>query len=544
VLKRVALITLFVALASAGRAQTLPETGSFAIVDAKVEIGDGRTLDKATIIIRDGQIQAVGKDLKIPADAEVVKGTGLVAYPGFIDAACTRGLKLPDPAPDQDLPPDTTSLAPASMREANRKWIRPELLARDFLALTDADLAPMRRNGFCAALLVPTGGLITGVSTVVDLSGMPRRDVVLNGAVGMCMGFSPADAAAAGPRQPGAGGGGGYPGSLMGIIAHLRQTLIDADGHRKQVAQYARSSVARPPFDDALDALDPALTGAMPVLFSADSKNEIVRALRLADEFHLKLVVSGGGEAWKMAPELAKRGIPVLASVAYGDEPGVARPAFGGAGGAARPGGGRFGRPGGGRRGQGAQPGGQPPATADTPPVLQDIADVSQTPPAAAPGEAATGAAAQREADDTPAEVTAEQHKKWEERIACAARLESAGVPFAFTTAGLRSPTEFWRALRQTIAAGLPKQAALRALTINPARILGVERQIGTIEAGKLANIVLMSGDFSDAASQVKLLFIDKNKFDPSIETATPAAPAAAAPADDDLAQGGEEDRP
>ena len=83
-----------------------------------------------------------------------------------------------------------------------------------------------------------------------------------------------------------------------------------------------------------------------------------------------------------------------------------------------------------------------------------------------------------------------------------------------------------WKNLRRAIQAGLPRQAALQALTINAARIYGVDKQMGTIEPGKIADLVVMTGDFADSKSKVKYLFIDKSKFDPENEPAArPALP-------------------
>src|SRR4029079_12564271 len=120
------------------------------------------------------------------------------------------------------------------------------------------------------------------------------------------------------------------------------------------------------------------------------------------------------------------------------------------------------------------------------------------------------------------------------ERIANAARLREAGVLFAFTTYGERSPGAFWTDLRRAVEAGLPKEAALRALTIDAARIMGVERQMGTVEAGKIANLVVMTGDFADARTKARYLFIDRSKFEIEPErertpTRTTASPAPAA---------------
>jgi len=523
----VAASALVALLLGSAYAQTSGETGNYAIVDVRVEIGDGRSIDKATILVKDGLIQAVGPDVKAPPDAAVIKGAGLVAYPGFIDAGCPRGLKLPEWQPDQDKAPDTTSLAPATMRDANRKWVRPELRARDCLALTDTELDPMRRNGFCAALFAPSEGLMSGMSTVALLSGAPKRDCVVKSVFGEHFSFSPG--VGAGPRGPG-GGGNTYPGSLMGIIAHLRQTLVDGQRQREWKVKADRGDASHAPADDTLESLIAVLDGNMPVIFAADSRNEIHRALALADEFRLKLILSGGGDAWKETKTLSARGIPVLASLNFGDEPGVVRQ--GSFGGGQLPGGG-------GRRRPGGRPGGAPgapPGTvtgAPTDPPAQDSA--TQPPAGQQPGgQPGANRAAPPEPDDTPKAVIAEQHVKWEERASCPAKLEQANIPFAFTSAGLRNPTDFWGNLRHAIKNGLSKQAALKALTVDAAHIMGVDRELGTLEVGKMASIVLMSAEFTDPTSKVKYLIIDRSKFEPDADQRPAPALAAPAPADDD----------
>ncbi len=143
--------------------------------------------------------------------------------------------------------------------------------------------------------------------------------------------------------------------------------------------------------------------------------------------------------------------------------------------------------------------------------------------------------------DDTPKAVKQELHRKWEEKVANAANLAKAGVPFVFTTKGVRNLPEFFTNLRSAIKAGLPRTVALRALTIDAAKLFGVDRQIGTVEAGKTADLVVMSGDFADASARIKYVFIDRDKFEPETDTGPlPAAPTRFFPAEDD-GDGGEE---
>ncbi len=513
-----------------------PPSDTYALVGIRVEVGDGRVLEKTNVVLRHGIIEAIGPDVKIPADAEVIKGEGLTVYPGFMDAQMTSGVTPPAAQPDQDTAPDTTAYAPASMRLANRKGIRPELRAADYLTLTDAALGPIRQAGFTSAVIAPTGGSISGVSALVNLSGAPRRDSVVLSVVTMGFGFGGQrtfNPNADGQRQTGTG----YPGSLLGYTALLRQTLLDAQYYHTVDSAFAKGGSLRPPADDALVALQPVLSGAMPIVFDADTENQIVRAMHIADEFGLKLMVVGGSDAWKQAPTLAKKQIPVLIGLNFGDEPGVARTPTGagglpGGGGGVRSGG-RLG--GGGRRNgvAGAPaadpnvPGGNPtvPPTVPggNPAVPPAVPGGNPAVPPAVPGVPPTGkppesavatAPPPAEDDDTPKAVVAEQHRKWEEKVANAAKLQTAGVPFAFTLKGTRTPTEFMDNLRKAIKAGLSRDNALKALTLNPAKLYHVERQLGTVEAGKIADLVIMNGDFADAKTKVRYLFIDKSKFD------------------------------
>src|SRR2546425_8350539 len=141
-------VILSVMAGAAAFGQLRPFGDAFAIVGAKIEIGDGRVIEKGTLLIRDGLIEAVGATITVPPDAEVIKGDGLIVFPGFIDGYTNKGLKLPDAQPNQDVAPDTLAEAPPFMREANRKAVRPELRACDYLALVDADLTAARKAGF------------------------------------------------------------------------------------------------------------------------------------------------------------------------------------------------------------------------------------------------------------------------------------------------------------------------------------------------------------------------------------------------------------
>jgi hypothetical protein len=330
------------------------------------------------------------------------------------------------------------------MREANRKGIRPELRASDYLSLTDGQLSGLRSNGFTTQLIFPTGGMMNGQGVLLNLSGRPRREVVLSRALGTGFAFN-------------SGGFGGYPSSQMGVIAHLRQTLLDAQYLSLQSRAFEQSGGVRPPADDVLEALQVPLSGKQSVFFEAETEAQIVRALKLTEEFRLPLVLCGGSEAFLQIERLQKSPKPILLSLNFGKEPSA------------------------------------------------------------------------EESKDIPKAALAEQKRKWEERVANAITLYKAKIPFAFTTKGLKSPNEFWENLRRVMKAGLPREVALNALTGEPARILGVERLLGTIAVGKTVALTVMNGDFADPKTKVVSLFIDKERFEPgkdaSTTTTTPTRP-------------------
>jgi imidazolonepropionase-like amidohydrolase len=104
------------------------------------------------------------------------------------------------------------------------------------------------------------------------------------------------------------------------------------------------------------------------------------------------------------------------------------------------------------------------------------------------------------------------------------ARLHEAGVTWAFYSAGLASPREVIRKVNTAIENGLPREAALRAMTLGPAEIFGVADRMGSIAPGKIANLVVTDGDLLDEDTKVKMVFVDGQKFE-ELEAERPSEP-------------------
>ena len=94
------------------------------------------------------------------------------------------------------------------------------------------------------------------------------------------------------------------------------------------------------------------------------------------------------------------------------------------------------------------------------------------------------------------------------------AALAKAGVPFAFYDGGIIAPKDIIKAVKKSIDAGLAPDAALRALTLSPAEIFGVSDRLGSIESGKIANLLVTDGDLFDEKTKIKMVFVDGKRFE------------------------------
>lgn len=428
----------------AGAQSSVPSVNRLhAIVGAKIEIGDGRTIERGNVVLRAGLIVAVGADAAVPPGAEVFDGKGLTVYPGFIDGYTTKGLKLPDPNPKQDDDPPRGDYGSAAMRTANRKGVRPEIQARQYLALNDEFVNPYRSAGFTTVMIAPGGGFLNGLGTLVNLSGRPVRESVV----------APLTTEAIALSATGVSGN-DYPWSLLGQVAQVRQALLDAQWHRWLLNAFAVGGSQRPPSDPTLEALMPLLDQVYAATFEADTAPQIDRSFALAQEFGLKPILVGGLQAYRRIGRIQAMRAPVVLSLNFGKAP-------------------------------------KAPDKAEEKKTPDDPGDQDEI-----------------QIEEGP-ERLAERTRLYEQTVRNADALRQAGISFAFTTQGSKDAKEMMASLRSAVKLGLPRDVALKALTANAASIYHVERYLGSIEPGKVANLTLMTGDFLDEKTKVKLQYID-----------------------------------
>jgi imidazolonepropionase-like amidohydrolase len=409
--------------------------GVYALIGGTVHPVGAAVIEGGTVIVRGGLIEAVGRNIPIPPDAVEVDVTGMHVYPGLFDAQTASGLPEParratfgdDPAPGPRATPAPEPTATFRAAETAR--------------LTSDMLDSRRKTGVTTILVASNAGIFNGQSAILNLYGDEIPAMVLKSPAAQQISFNPRSSWT-------------YPDSLMGVIAHIRQTMLDAAHYDVANRTYSRDPAGkrRPIPDVNLEALAPVLRGELPVVFIADSETMIRRAHAIAEESKLRWILSGGRNTYRMADEIRSWGIPVLLSVNFPKPPN----------------------------------------------------DASQR-------------------TEEPLRVIRERVLS----VTSAAELARRNVPFALVS-GKAAPADFISGIRKAIDAGLSESAALRAVTLTPAEILGVDRQIGSIARGKIANLVVTDGPIFDRDSKIRHLYIDGREIRLPAEAAKPEATSAA----------------
>ncbi len=393
-------------------------SGYHALVGARVVTGPGQVLEGGTVVVRDGIITAVGRNLSAPAGARVWDLKGLTIYPGFIDAHADLGM---------DAVPQGGDVGPTHWNPQVRAWFSTTSNFKDDTTRRVA----LRSLGFGTALAVPHQGIFRGQASVVNLGDVGARERVLRPDLAQAIGF-----------QRSFQLGGGYPNSAMGVIALMKQTFMDAEWYIRARDAYEKSGRAflPPETSEALQALAPVLRGQQPVVFNTESEEDYLRAHKLAGDFKLVPWFRGNGQEYRLLDQLRGRTNPLIVPLNFPDAPDVSNP----------------------------------------------------------------------EAALSP---TLAQLRHWYLAPTNPSQLATANIPFALTTDGLSSISQFLPNLRIAVTRGLAPDRALAALTTVPAGWLGIERTHGTIAAGKVANLVVADGDLFTQDASVRDVWVQGTRY-------------------------------
>jgi len=453
-------ILLFGVLASPVRSQvylTDQYSTVYAITNAKIVTGSGTVIINGSVLLRNGLISAVGEAVDIPAEAKVIDGTGLTIYPGFIDLSTNLGFK-PAPASDRRGRPATTGSEEEKEEPKTRKFdnnLRPDRVAVDIIDMSDEKIAAAREAGITAAVSIPSRGVFPGKGSLVVTCGDDPLTATVKPETFQFIQY--------------ANERGGYPSTLFAVVAFQRQKLIDAQYFMQRENEFSRNPRGslnamkkRITYDPVLKKLFPIVTGSEKVVIVVEKENDIKRAVELAhfeNMFNLNYILSGVTEGYRVIDLLKKERVPVIVSLDF-------------------------------------------PAAKNTTGYSFNLPIKPYEPPAP-PGEKS------KKKKDEKSEI----EKMIEEQVhGNAAVLYESGIPFVLSAGGKFK--DFHKNLRLAVKAGLPAEVAMAKITREPAAMLGLEDIMGTVELGKLANLVVTKGCIFADTTKVKMVFIDGKMFE------------------------------
>ncbi len=376
------------------------QTRPVAITNATIHTITNGVIENGTIVFDQGKITAIGAQVAIPSNAEVVDATGQHIYPGFIHGRTTLGLT------------DIGRIAVSTdLNEIDN--INPNIRAQVAIHSPSVHIPVAAVNGILTAVPSPTGGIISGKAAAMVTEGWTWEQMTLREGVGMII---------------------NWPSSFRGDsnldgIKELQQAFDQARQYKQAVDAAARNQALKPSMDARWEAMIPVLEKQMPVLISVGDIRQIQAAMAWAENEDLKMVLVGSRDMDKVADQLAAKNIPVMLS-----------------------------------------------------------------------------------------NVISAPFRQWEgydEAYRIPKVLYEAGVEFCIT--GDASAAYAFRLPHHAAAAvafGLPEEEGLRAVTINVAKLLGIDDLVGSLEVGKDATLMITNGNALEIWTDVQQAFIQGRKID------------------------------
>jgi imidazolonepropionase-like amidohydrolase len=354
------------------------------------------------ILIEDGRIQALGRDVRVPDGVERVDADGKVVVPGLVDAHVHLGVHE-----------EAQGWAGQDTNEMTNP-VTPHVRALDAINPDDLGFADAVEGGVLTVNVNPgSGNPIGGQTVAVRCTGRTVDEMVLRSPSGLKAALGENPKRVYGDRKE-------FPSTRLGTAAVIRDAFVKTANYLAKSERDNGEFVER---DLRWEALAMVLRGEIPWRQHCHRADDIATALRLADEFGYRLVIDHGTEAALLADRLAERGVPVLIG-----------------------------------------------------PLLTSRSKVELR----------------------------------NRSLANPARLAAAGVEIAIITDHPVVPIHLLHVQAAlAVKEGLDPATALRAITITPARVMGVDDRVGSLEPGKQATLCVWSGDPLDARSRVEAAWID-----------------------------------
>lgn len=349
-------------------------------------------------------------------------------------------------------PPKTPTQKVSRANPPNdRAGIQPSRTALSQLDPSLKSVAELRKAGFTMAHVVPQGRMLPGKGAIVLLAGSTPESMILQQDVSLFAQLT--------------GAQGVYPATPMGVMAKMRQLYREAARRQQMETLYASNtaSMPRPEFDAAHYAFFPVLDGKQPVFMHTSGPLDIYRALRLQTTLGYSLVISGLYGGFESVDLLLDANLPLFLTLKMPDTPKEK--------------------------------------------VMKDSVEVDIT-----SYDPSLHVTDHTSTDNERINLDTRRRIFHNEYLATAATLYDAGLNFGFTTKDVKA-ADIHKNLKTMVEHGLPQDAALAALTTVPANILGLSRRAGSVEQGKLGNLVVTNGPLFEEDTKIMHVFVDGQRF-------------------------------
>lgn len=431
-----------------------PVTHTYALKNVNIITQPGQMITNGTVVVRNGLIHAVGQNVNIPSNAKVLKADSMYVYAAFIDGASHTGTPKPKEEANSNRRGRNSDVDPGNPGNKHA-GVTPDVDVQATLAHDDKTVKDLRKVGFGAAHSVPRGRMLPGSGAVILLEGTSGDDIVAKSDISTYATLR--------------GAGGVFPSTVIAVMSKFRDLYRQAEQAKAHIAKYKSDprGLARPAYDDATMAMIPVVSKTKPVYFKAEDHLSIARVLQLQKELGFKLVLVGAKKGWHHINTIKSKGFPVYLSMELPKKPEDKKEKKGDK---------------------------KKDAKGDKKEMKEKKEEMT-------------------EFDEERKAMEARKQEEYNSYVGQAATYSKAGIQFGFSTEGA-SAKDIHGNLRRMIEGGLSEDAALKALTTYPAQQLGVSRMLGTVENGKVANLMVTKKPYFEEKSTIAYMIVDGQVFE------------------------------
>lgn len=405
-------------------------TKTYVLKNCHIVPQPGQIIFNQNILIKEGVIQEIGTNFRIPFDAVSVAADSLYVYAGFIDGYSHTGIPEPEKKEGEQK-------AKSEENEYSSIGVTPHLYAKEFFKPTEKSVTDLRSVGVLMSHVVPRGGMLSGKSDVIVLGQKHAEISTLKSGFAQHFQLIPAK--------------GSFPSTIIGVMTKFQEIHTNAAWAGKHILAYEDNpyGMHRPNYHQALIELYPNTTGDLGYIIPATHTKDIHRVLDLQKKMNFKLILANVKQGWHMIPAIKSSQAGLFLSL---DLPELKKP------------------------------------KADSIKIVEKIIEKEK-----------------KEYYLKKDSILIMFHQQ-------GALFEKEGVEFGFSFHEVKTD-KILSNIRSMVANGLSQETALKALTTYPAKILGVDKSVGTIEKGKLAYLALFDKPLFDEKANLRYIFVDGEPF-------------------------------